>query len=398
MSPQTHPPRILHVVQRFFHEMGGTETHVAEVASRLSASGDYDVTVLATDRSGTLPAHESMGDPGTMGRYGVVRRRSWPRERDYYLSPGLAPVIARGDWDLVHIQGVHTFVPPVAMLAALASRTPYVLTFHSGGHSSPSRTGIRGAQWTAIGPLLSRADHLIAVSRFERRHFAEAIGIGQERFTVVPNGGALPAPEVEVLPEPGRIVSSGRLELYKGHHRAIEALPRIRQRMPGANLVILGSGDYEPQLWALARELGVEDAVQIRSLPPADRLGMARELGAAGAMAALSMYEAHPVGIMEAVTLGLPVVGLDIAGTGDLVEDGLVRGIPADASVEVVADALVAALTKTAAHGGAHRRLQIPLPTWETTAQGVAEVYERVLSARSAGGRLAHPASPTPTL
>ncbi|MEO3937852.1 glycosyltransferase family 4 protein [Dermatophilaceae bacterium Soc4.6] len=390
-SSSAHPPRILHVVQRFFPEMGGTETHVAEVASRLSASGDYDVTVLATDRSGTLPKQESMGD------YGVVRRRSWPRERDYYLSPGIAPVIARGGWDLVHIQGVHTFVPPVAMMSTLASRTPYVLTFHSGGHSSPGRTGIRGAQWKAIGPLLRRADHLIAVSRFERRHFSEAIGISPDRFTVVPNGGALPAPAVDVLPETGRIVSSGRLELYKGHHRAIEALPLIQRRVPGANLVILGSGDYEAPLWALARELGVEHAVQIRSLPPADRLGMARELGAASAMAALSMYEAHPVGIMEAVTLGLPVVGLDIAGTGDLVEDGLVRGIPADASVEVVADALVSALTETAAHGGPHQRLQIPLPTWETTAQGVAQVYDRVLAARSAGGRLTHPSSLPPT-
>lgn len=235
------------------------------------------------------------------------------------------------------------------------------------------------------------------MSRFERRHFSEAIGISPDRFTVVPNGGALPAPAVDVLPETGRIVSSGRLELYKGHHRAIEALPLIQRRVPGANLVILGSGDYEAPLWALARELGVEHAVQIRSLPPADRLGMARELGAASAMAALSMYEAHPVGIMEAVTLGLPVVGLDIAGTGDLVEDGLVRGIPADASVEVVADALVSALTETAAHGGPHQRLQIPLPTWETTAQGVAQVYDRVLAARSAGGRLTHPSSLPPT-
>ena len=142
-TPQTgteRKPRVLMVVQRFFPEMGGIETHVAEVATRLAAQGEFDVTVLATDRSGRLARTEE--------RDGVhiVRRRSWPAERDYYASPGVAEVIARGSWDLVHVQGVHTLVPPLAMAAARASRTPYVLTFHSGGHSSALRRRSRGLQ------------------------------------------------------------------------------------------------------------------------------------------------------------------------------------------------------------------------------------------------------------
>ena len=51
-------------------------------------------------------------------------------------------------------------------------------------------------------------------------------------------------------------------------------------------------------------------------------------LGRAAAVAALSEYEAHPVAVMEALTLGIPTVGLDTTGIGDLVEDGLVRGVP----------------------------------------------------------------------
>lgn len=374
--PSTTRPRILMVVQRFFPEMGGTETHVAEVASRLVASGEFDVTVLTTDRTGRL-AHAESHDG-----YQVLRRRSWPEEKDYYLSPGLGVEIVRGDWDLVHVQGIHTFVPPVAMAAARASRTPYVLTFHSGGHSSPARRRARGLQWKLLAPLLRRADHLIAVSRFERSHFSEATGIEASRFTVVPNGGALPAVAQQVSPKLGRIVSSGRLEHYKGHHRIIEALPLIRERIPGADLLILGSGDYEGELRSLAERLDVADAVEIRHLPPADRASMAYELGTASVMAALSSYEAHPVGIMEAVTMGLPVVGLDVAGTGDLVEDRLVTGIAEDASVQTVADALTTALEETARRPGPHRPQALDLPTWETTAEGVASVYRRVLSQR----------------
>ena len=377
MSSSSHTrPRVLMVVQRFLPEMGGTETHVAEVASRLAWAGEFDVTVLATDRSGRLARIERHDG------YDIRRRRSWPAERDFYLSPGLAVEIARGDWDLVHVQGVHTFVPPLAMAAARASRTPYVLTFHSGGHSSSLRRGVRGLQWRLLAPQLRRADHHIAVSRFERGHFSRATGIDPSRFTVVPNGGALPPTPAEVLPRPGRIVSSGRLEHYKGHHRVIEALPLVRDRIPDADLLILGSGDYEPELRSLARRLGVEDAVSIKQLPPADRSAMAHELGTASVMAALSSYEAHPVAIMEAVTLGLPVVGLDVAGTGDLVEDGLVTGLPEDSAAATVADALTTALLDTAARVGPHRPRALELPTWDTTAVGVAEVYRSVLAER----------------
>ena len=369
-------PRVLMVVQRFFPEMGGIETHVAEVASRIAADDEFDVTVLTTDRSGALARAE------TRDGYQIVRRRSWPAEKDYYLSPGLVPTIVRGHWDLVHVQGVHTFVPPVAMAAARASRTPYVLTFHSGGHSSAARRRARDVQWRLLTPLLRGADHLIGVSRFERSHFSEATGIAPERFSVVPNGGALPPQAQDVTPRRGRIVSSGRLERYKGHHRAIQALPLVRERVPEADLLILGSGPYESELRSLAHRLGVADVVDIRHLAPTDRASMARELGGASVMAALSAYEAHPVGIMEAVTLGLPVVGFDVAGTGDLVEDGLVTGVPLDAPDQQVADALTSALETTDARPGPHRPLDLELSTWESTARGVAAVYRDVLSRR----------------
>lgn len=369
----TRRPRILHVVHRFLPEMGGTEMHVAEVASRLAERGEFDVTVLATDRRGDLER------TAVIDGYDVVRRRAWPRDRDYYASPGLGAVIARGDWDLVHVQGVHTLAPPTAMLAALASRTPYVLTFHSGGSTSPTRAATRSTQWRMLAPLLRRAAQLIAVSRFEVSHFADTIGVERSKFRVIRNGGALPPSPAGVLPRPGRIVASGRLEEYKGHQHLIEAMPYVRKQVPEADLVVLGAGRYEPQLRTLVRELGLDESVSIRQLPPAGRDAMAHELGTASVMASMSSYEAHPVAIMEALTLGLPVAGLDVAGTGDLVEDGLVSAIPSGATSEQVADVLVRELRATAERGGPHVPQDLQLPTWESTVDGLVDVYRSVL-------------------
>lgn len=373
----TRRPRVLQVVQRFFPELGGTETHVAEVGRRLAERSDLDLTVLATDRSGRLPRRE------VKDGYEVLRRRSYPRTSDLYLSPGIVDVIRHGGWDLVHFQGVHTLVPPVGMLSALSARRPYVLSFHSGGHSSPVRTSLRDAQWKALTPLLRRADRLVAVSRFERGHFSRVTGIPADRFAVIGNGGALPDVPADVLPVPGRILTSGRLEEYKGHHLAVAALPDVRRSVPDAHLVVLGTGAYEAELRALADRLGVAAHVQFRALDPAERGAMARELASASVMAALSRYEAHPVAIMEAVTLGLPVVGLDVAGTGDLVEDGLVRGLAPDAGTATVAAALTEELQRVGARGPRpHTPTAVALPTWESSAEALAGVYADVLRAR----------------
>ena len=242
--------------------------------------------MLATDRSRSLPRSER----ATEG-FEIIRRNSYPRSRDYYIAPGIAGVIADGEWDLVHFQGVHTFVPIVGMIAARRARKPYVLTFHSGGHSSSSRSSIRDLQWRVLTPLLRGASRLIAVSRYERSRFESATGIDSSRFTVIRNGGSLPELPEAVEAVPGRVVSSGRLEKYKGHHRVIEALPALRRRVPDAHLVILGGGEYEMTLRALAARLGVADHVQIYQVAPRERSAMAAELVSAQVLAALSDYE-----------------------------------------------------------------------------------------------------------
>lgn len=369
------PLRVLQVVHRFLPELGGTETHVAQVTERLAQRSDIAVTILTTDRSGALPPREVInGVP-------VIRSRAWPVERDYYFSPQMRNVITYGQWDVVHFQGTHTLVPVLGMLAARRAGIPYVLTFHSGGHSSAARTSARGPQFRALANLLADSERLIAVSRFERDRFSALTGIPADHFVVIGNGGALPPVAADETAIPGRIVSSGRLEHYKGHHRAIEALPEIRRRIPDASLLVLGSGPYESELHALAARLGVSDAVEITHLPPSDRGAMATALARSSVMAALSSYEAHPVGVMEAVASGLPVLGFDVAGVGDLVEDGLVTGIAPTSTTSEIAAALVAML-RDAAVAGPRTRPDIALPTWEDCADALATVYHQVLHER----------------
>ena len=308
---KTRPWRVLMVCARYLPDMGGIETHVHETARRLSESGSFDVTVLATDRSRRLPKRE------VLDGITVLRVPAWPRNRDFYLAPGIASTVGQpGRWDLVHCQGIHTPVPLLAMLAARRAGIPYMVTFHTGGHSARHRNAMRSLQWRLAGVLLRRAASLVAVSRFEADSLSAQARLRGKPVSVIRNGGTLPPPPAGTAAVPGRIVSSGRLERYKGHHKVIEALPHVIRDVPDAHLLVLGSGPYEARLRELARGLGVLDRVTITHLPPADREGMASTLAESSVVAALSDYEAHPVAVMEALSAGRPVVGYDIAGHG----------------------------------------------------------------------------------
>ena len=139
--------------------------------------------------------------------------------------------------------------------------------------------------------------------------FQKACSLDTSRFRIIQNGGNLPTSHDATEVIPGRIVSCGRLERYKGHQRVIEALPIVQQSIPDATLHILGLGPYEGQLRSLINALGLEKSVTIEYIAPDDRERMAESLGRAAVVAALSEYEAHPIAVMEALTLGIPLSG-----------------------------------------------------------------------------------------
>ncbi|MER8556640.1 glycosyltransferase family 4 protein [Mesorhizobium sp. M0028] len=362
--------RILMVAARCYPFMGGIETHIQEVGPRLAARG-HTVDVLTTDPSGELPVEEEVS-----GMH-LQRVPAWPRELDLYVAPGIYTAIRRGAWDMIHFQGYSTFVVPIGLLAAVRGEVPFILTFHSGGHSSRLRNAVRGTQHALLRPLVARAARLIGVSEFEANFFSARMRLPRDRFVVIPNGAAMPAASPSVKIDPHLIVSGGRLERYKGHHRAIAALPELIRRVPDARLHVVGTGPYEGELRRLVATLGLEKRVTIASIPGSDRQKMADLLASAALFVLFSEYEAHPIAVMEALSLRRPVLVSNTSGLGELAANGLCRAIPRNAGPGELAAAMAEELK-------AHRQVpDLALPDWDACAQALSNVYCDVLGSRS---------------
>jgi glycosyltransferase involved in cell wall biosynthesis len=347
--------------------VGGTEIHTYEVARRLVAAG-HRVTVLTTDPSGKLPARQEMGG------IQVLRVRAWPQNHDYFFAPALYAIIRHGDWDIVHCQGYHTLVAPLAMLAAWRAGIPYVVTFHSGGHSSRLRTALRPLQQWALRPLLQRARKLIGVSDWEADFFQTRLQLPPAQFTVIPNGSQLPPLDECLAPtaEP-TILSIGRLERYKGHQTVIAALAHVAEQIPNIRLRIIGAGPYEQELRRLCAAHGVAERVEIGLIAGADRQAMANAITGAALCVLLSNYESQGMAVMEALALGRPVLVADSSSLQELANRGLVRALPLTSHVRTVAEAMVEQLRRP------HVASPVDLPTWERCYTDLLQLYTTVV-------------------
>jgi glycosyltransferase involved in cell wall biosynthesis len=361
------PLRILFATARYVPYSGGTEIHTYEIAKRIAARG-AEVTVASTVIGDVAPRESYEGGVR------VLRVRAWPPNRDYYLAPALVRIVRTSRTDIIHCQGYHTFVAPLVMLAALSGRIPYVVTLHSGGHSSDLRHRLRPLQTWLLRPLLSRARRLIAVSMFEADLFARRLRLPPSSFVVIPSGVDMPVPAfAPPRSGPPLVVSVGRLESYKGHQRVMEAVPALRAARPELRVRFVGDGKFEPNLRRLARRLAVTDVVEIGSISPEDRVAMAHVLSQASVVASLSSYESQGLAMQEALALGRPLVVSSDTALGELARYPNVRGVKRRACSDAVANAILALLD-------APLTQPPPMPTWDDSADALLGLYHEMLA------------------
>lgn len=363
-GPSPHP-RLIMVSPRYHPFTGGLETHVHEVATRLAARG-WTVTVVTADEGGELPPAERREDVE------IRRAPAWRHLGDVQCSPRLPALLAAAGGDVVHVQGIHTLVPVLALRALRRGPLPYLVSFHTGGHSSAIRNAIRPLQWGALRGPLTAAAGLVAVSEFEAGLFARSLHLPRSRFSVVPNGFELPPLTAPPAGGPPVLVSLGRLERYKGHHRAIGAMATVWAARPDAELQIVGGGPDERRLRRLAARSPRPDQIRFRNFPPDRRRQLAELIASSSLVVLLSEYEAHPVAVMEAVGLGRRVLVADNTGLAEIAGRGLARAIPLRRGDAEIGAAMLEELRRPPVSPAPR------LPDWDVCTDRLAALYRRI--------------------
>ena len=156
---------------------------------------------------------------------------------------------------------------------------------------------------------------MVTVSDYDYQ-LAERYRVGaRTRRQLIRNG--VSGTEARALPgthNPLQIIAIGRLSRVKNHALLLQALAKLR--LP-YHAFIVGEGDMRASLEQQLDELGLRSKVSL--------LGEVDETSGLLADADLfvlsSNYEGLPLSVLEAMSLGLPVVATDVGGVGEAVLD-----------------------------------------------------------------------------
>ncbi len=299
-----------------------------------------------------------------------------------YVSFSLAAGrrIQGGDHDVVHGHSMYGWG------AALSRRGPMVVTCHGtqlneyratrATTRDPNHTTTDYISYRMERYAARRADAVIAVSEENRVDVVEQYGIPEDRMRVIPNG-IRPERFHQARPEGPTILFVGRLHQRKGVDHLLRAMPKVRERVPEARLLVAGSGEREAQLKALKEELDLGDVVEFLGFVPDEDLP---DLYASATVFTMpSLYEGFGIVMIEAMASSVPVVAFATGGAPEVIEDG-VNGHLADP--DTLADRLADVLgdpANAAAMGRKGRQLVEERYSWRAVAKRTLSVYEEVV-------------------
>jgi glycosyltransferase involved in cell wall biosynthesis len=200
-----------------------------------------------------------------------------------------------------------------------------------------------GLAYRGLSPLISRAVAVSAGVAEELRHEA---GLPHDRVLTINNpviGADFHARSQEAVAHPWFadrtrtvFVTAGRLVLQKDHASLLRALALHRQHHD-SRLILLGSGPLEAELRALARDLGIQDAVEFAGFMP-NALPFFRE---ADCFVMSSRCEGFGNVLVEAMGCGTPVISTDCEyGPAEILAEGRYGVLVAPRSPEALAAAM----------------------------------------------------------
>ena len=298
---------------------GGRMAH--NVGSALVRRG-HSVRVQ-TVRLPDLPEHEVRDGVDIFRASGFRRRADYCTvpEMFGYLATSFLPSLAHiREWkpDIVH---AHFAVPTGALALAcmILTGVPYVLTAHLGDlpGGNPDQTGgLFRVLNPFIRPIWKNAAGISASSSF-------AAGLAQVAYGVEPrvilNGISMEGKAAAARPpsRPLELVAIGRFNPQKNFLWLARALA-------GCNfpwrLSLIGDGSQRGEIESAIRDGGIEDRVNLMGWVTEN--SMREVLAKSDVLLMPSTSEGNPVAAIEALKQGVAILGSDIGGLSDLLQNG----------------------------------------------------------------------------
>jgi glycosyltransferase involved in cell wall biosynthesis len=306
-APEPAEPRQIALLATEISTYGGVQAYMRRVAEAL-APGPRDPwqfhCVSLNDDDSSLRRNSSLRRCASV--CGAARAK-WRLVRGLLALPKLETLVVG-----------HLGPSPLGLLLKGAGRVQsYLVVLH--GVEAWRRVSW-AERWAA-----RRADAVIATTSWTAREFARLNGIPEDRLRIIPlcvdERWAKPADRFR-LHGSFKLLCVARQdasERYKGFETIFEALARM-DGDPQPHLNLVGTGDDQPRLKAVAAQLGIEDRVTFWGA--LDDAELAAAYADCDVFVMPSKGEGFGIVFLEAMLRGKPCIGGAHGGTPEVIEHG----------------------------------------------------------------------------
>lgn len=327
---------VAHVVQAVG---GGVEMAVRRIVESIDDT-EFECTIIAP-YEGTFRSRT--GEPIRVWKIGMVREPD--PLADLKALVELVYILRNTKTAIVHCHSAKGGF--IGRLGARFLDLPTIYTPHAFSFLS-QKDWIHRSVFLALERLARPwTNLLVASSQSEKQLGLEEVGYGSDSVTIFEN--AVPKWVGETKPHDNYkfnyICSIGRPSYQKNIQLLVKAFKMVKDRGHTVKCILLSSG-YAPQMQEVTEQISSyglrSDFIILENLSNVEALQI---LSGSRCLVLSSRYEGLPISVIEAMSLGKPVVATDVIGTRDCVTSertGVL--VPSESAVEL-ADAIERVLT-----------------------------------------------------
>ncbi len=295
--------------------------------------------------------------PAILGSFDTLYDITWSRNplavSDHFDTwARVRRIVIEGGYDVVHVHTpIAAFVTRFALRSLPPAERPAIIYtahgfhFYEGqsraGHAVFSGMERRAAPWTDFLVTINEEDFRAARAfrgiAPERVRLIPGIGVDVERYdpaSVSAEERAAVRAGLEVSPDAFMLVMVAEFSPVKRHGHLLEALARVEDDR--VIVVLAGAGPLEDEVRERVVALGLEDRVRFAGF----RRDIPALLAAGDALTLVSAREGLPRSVLEAMSMGRPVIGTRTRGIVDAVGDDEAGWIVPKHDVAALAEAI----------------------------------------------------------
>ncbi len=363
---------------------GGGPVHVKELSKALAEQ--YNHTIDIYTRALTQDGKRYTETETFVG--GKVRVHRLKPSAEYWSGVGRVlslatpiPHLLTEDFDIIH---GHTFLPAVPTRSAgLLTDASTVFTVHgtaltSGVRYDESILAHVKSRLERLFILHFNYDHVISVNT---KHL-DLLKDHHSNPSYVPNGVNVERFDVDTERR-NEILYLGRLSPKKGVSDLIDAFARISSEVPNTDLVIVGEGPKRDELMTKADQYGINDRVHFEGRVSDEEIP--HYYRRAQLFVLPSLWEGHPLTLLEAWAAEVPVITSDVEGIGEFVDHEKTGYLVPPESPGELADAIQYALSNQTESdtwaANAYELVEAEY-SWEGVADRTNQIYQEITQNR----------------